>query len=162
MEAAQRGATAIARAKAIHAACVGDGAAAVEARFGTVAWYQAHMHDNVYSDSKLTLMQVVYFFLMWKRQYRVGRKAMDSFINFMSLLLPSSGNILPPTLHLFQRVIKAADWQQYELHICSREGCTGHAWEYLHPSEWLSHQDDKCPKCNGPRFTTSRVTGNAL
>ncbi len=160
-EAEQSCTKALARARRIYAATVGDGAAAaVEARFGTAAWYQEHMHDNVYRDSKLTLMQVIYFFLMWKREHKVGRKAMDSFINFMDLLLPS-GNILPPTLHLFQRAIKAEDWQQYELHICSREGCTGHAWEYLHPSEWLSHQEDRCPNCNEPRFTTTRVTGNA-
>ena len=128
-------------------------------REGTMAWYKQRLADKLFPGSLFTLLEAVYFLLMWKRTYRIGRQAMDSVIKLISTRMLPAGHILPPTLHMVQRVSGAEEWDQYEVHICGKKGCKGHAWDYIPRTEWREHRDDQCPYCKTPRFKCSKVTG---
>ena len=129
------------------------------ARPGTPEWYKQRMKDNLFPGSDITLQEAVYGLLMWKRTYSVGRTAMDTLMKLISSRMLPKGHILPPTLHLLQRVSEAQEWDEYEVHVCCRKGCEGHAWDYIPRAEWRDHMSDVCPHCKGPRFKSSNVTG---
>jgi hypothetical protein len=129
------------------------------AKPGTPQWYKQRLRDKLFPGSKFTLQQAVYGLLMWKRVYSVGRQAMDTLIKIISTRMLPRGHILPPTLHLLQRVSEAQEWDEYEVHVCGKKSCQGHAWDYIPRANWKEHSDDVCPHCSGPRFKSSNVTG---
>ena len=129
------------------------------ARPGTPQWYKQRFRDKLFPGSKITLQQAVYGLLMWKRVYSVGRKAMDTLIKLISTRMLPQGHILPPSLHILQRVSEAQEWDEYEVHVCGKKSCAGHAWDYIPRGNWKEHCNDVCPHCSGPRFKSSKVTG---
>lgn len=87
-----------------------------------------------------------------------GKAAAANIIQWHRRQLPSP-NLVPPSLHLMRAIVEAEDWSQYQLHVCSRGTCTGHVWDYLPKADWQKHFKDVCPKCQGPRFKDSSVSG---
>lgn len=72
----------------------------------------------------------------------------------MNQLLPP-GDALPGSLYLVRKLVGAKDLSSYTWHACRNE-C--HSWEPLLAEQWATCQD-KCPKCDEPRFQRSRKNG---
>ena len=84
---------------------------------------------------------------------------MNHLLAFISRMLLPPGNNVPPSVYKLDLEMEVDDWQLYEHHVCDLESCKGHVWEPLARSKWKDYQDDKCPLCQGPRFTVDNDVG---
>ena len=156
---------AIAQAK-VHAdsenlqAGIGTGQQHAHVR-SSVQFYRDRVSQAVYPGASKSVLDALFFFLLWRRTHGVGRDSMNTLLRFVSQLLPH-GSVFPPTLHVAQQVIGCEDWQKYEVHVCCRKSCQGHAWPHVPPDQWHKHKADVCPHCSHARFKSSNVTGMVI
>eukprot|EP00798_Chlamydomonas_sp_ICE-L_P005292 gene5292-18536_t len=110
------------------------------------------MQQPVYTGAKLTVMEVVFFLLQFKRTAMIGKTDIDSLIKFMSRFLLPDDNILPASEHMFKKVLKVPSWDEKQRHVCDRQGCVGYTWDNLPRKQWDAHKDDTRRRCYQPRF----------
>ena len=65
-----------------------------------------------------------------------------------------SGHIFPSSSYLIRGTVGARTWEEFMVHVCAHPGCLGWVYDYLHPSQYEQHKDQKCgvPGCNQRRF----------
>jgi hypothetical protein len=113
----------------------------------------------LYDGCKLSLFEAVFFLQSFRHEFGVSERAMAALLTFLAVVLPST-HCLPRTLYKLNRVVDADSAQQHIYHVCTRRGCdTGHVWPFLPRTRWLDHKHDKCPSCQGARFTEDLSLG---
>jgi len=100
--------------------------------------------------------QACYVLLSQKRALRQKDTACDQQMRLLRDMFLPEGNLLPPSLHLMEKVAGCRVPDDYSFHVCP---CDGHSWDHLPRSEWPLHSEDNCPACGLSRFVTSVDTG---
>jgi hypothetical protein len=103
----------------------------------------------------ITVIQVVYMFLLLKQQSNMTDTAFDMMCRAIHELLFPAGNLFPPSWYLMKRIAGVDSLDQHEYHICP--DCELHIYAQVPRSGWKAHRDDTCPVCassqhHSPRF----------
>lgn len=131
------------------------------AKRGTLRYYQNHLGDpawrvlspdgtTVVAQSPLSTRQVVYSLLELHERHRIAKSELDTILGFYRATLPTS--FIPPSIYMLRMLTGAADWSEFEVHVCAADGCPGYVYPKLSRSSWDAHRDDVCCKCCSRRF----------
>jgi len=108
---------------------------------------------KLFSNSPLDLKGSLLSLMKWASDHKIGLEALgDLLVVIKKDLLPAE-NSLPASMHLLYKAI-GLDLQLFEQHVCVNDCCL---FPKLSKKEFKLHQNDTCPKCNEPRFS-SKVT----
>lgn len=111
------------------------------------------------AGAKLTVRQACYLLLQQKRDHKQRGLAYDMQMRTLKDVLLPSDNLLPPSLHLMEKVAGSMSVTDVSYHVCIND-CF--YWEFLPKTHWQEHAQDACPVCQQPRFKQSRELQTSL
>jgi len=117
------------------------------------------LHGNLHicaAGAKLTVRQACYVLLSQKRSLRQKDTAFDQQMRLLRDVFLPEGNLLPPSLHLVEKVAGCRVPDDYSFHVCP---CDRHSWDNIPKASWPLHSEDDCPACGLSRFVRSVDTG---
>ena len=62
---------------------------------------------------------------------------------------PAQDNLKPPSFDMVKKILGTREAHECERHVCP---CHQHVYNTTTPNEYRNLAEDKCPKCQTPRF----------
>jgi ssDNA-binding Zn-finger/Zn-ribbon topoisomerase 1 len=118
-------------------------------------FYLTNLQTPLYPGCKITVIGACYVLANEKVEGRMSDKSVDRMCRYMSDIILPKGNLHPPSLYLLKKCLKVQDADSFEVHVCIKD-C--HRFPKLRKSQYHNHLDDKCPKCQHPRFKVVQMT----
>jgi hypothetical protein len=115
----------------------------------TAQWFIERKDWLLYNGAKLTVQQASYALLRTKLEDHLTDKYLDNHCKWLSVVVLPQPNFLPPSLHLLKKVCEVKEAEEFEKHVCVND-CV--KFPDLRPSHYPTHLNEKCPKCQEPRF----------
>jgi hypothetical protein len=121
------------------------------------------------TGASITLQEMLYDDLMLKRVH--GQT--DTAFNVQARLKSAGGhlpddNCYPPSFYLAKKAVGAANWRDFEVHLCADPDCLGWVYPPMHPDEFNTAGSAPAeqqqagihycghPECSQPRFRLQR------
>jgi hypothetical protein len=118
-------------------------------------FYLANLHTPLYPGCQLTVIGACYVLANEKIDGRMSNKSVDRMCRYIADIILPKGNLHPPSLYLLKKCLKVEEADKFEMHVCTND-C--YRFPKLKKSQYHDHRDDKCPKCQQPRFKVVELT----
>ena len=92
------------------------------------------------AGASLTVKQAAYLLLDLKRQHKQRDTHFDMLVRLLSVAILPPGNLLPPSLHLIEKVLDVKAIHSYAYHVCPNDH---HSWPLTPPADWEAHRNDR-------------------
>ena len=110
------------------------------------------------AGAKLTVKQASHLLLSQNIEHKERNTNFDKTVRLLADVLLPAGNILPPSLHLMERIVGVHAPAACSYHVCPND-C--HSWDHLDKAQWEDCRDDFCPVCGLERFIKQTPSGAA-
>lgn len=119
-------------------------------RPGTFRYYRSHLHDPIASGASISVLQYCYVRMLEKQRSRAKDTYFDRDCRlFNACCGPAQDNFRPPSLYMVKKLLGTREAHECERHVCP---CDRHVYKVASPKEYQRYAEDKCPKCDMPRF----------
>jgi hypothetical protein len=117
-------------------------------------FFLEHLDHPLYIGSSVTLIEQCFVLVQEKVRFQTPDIQVDRLCRWLNHILPA-GNLQPPSLYLLKKCISCHESARYEQHVCVNDCCK---FPKLSKSQYRQHEDEKCTKCQEPRFLVKHTS----
>ena len=119
-------------------------------RPGTLRYHLNHLNDPITPGARISVLQYCYVRMLEKQRSRTKDTYFDRDCRFFSACCGSAqDNLRPPSFDMVKKILGTREAHECERHVCP---CDRHVYKAAQPGEYRNHAEDKCPRCQTPRF----------